>query len=329
MIAAMGDHDRDAILARRALFISAALAGIACTAHEPPSTPQPDATSVEPREPASDDPSEAETGEQQPAGAWPSWSEIMAQAPPLDVPEGLTEREHELLTSLADGQRRHYDALAKLWEAPPACGPSEADCKAWAEAIEAIQDATHTRAALCGYAPEVTNTYIERQHAHARYLQVVADMLLSALDASVEARTNSADSLAWASQRQRLELGRPHPCLSCMRPVASPITERVSFEPGQAALAQADSALASVHATHQHNGGSRLIVRGHADESEPDPELLARKRAEAVAARLIELGVPRRELEIRSYGSSLPITHAPSEAALNRRVDFEVVPPER
>jgi outer membrane protein OmpA-like peptidoglycan-associated protein len=320
MIAVMGDHDRDAILARRTLFISAALAGIACTSHEPPTT-QSSTVSVEPRE--------GETIEKnhERSGDWPSWAEIIAQAPPLAVPKGLTEREHELLSYLAEAQQRHYDALAPFWSAPPACGPSEADCAGWEDAVNAILDATYLRAPLCGYLPEITNTYLERQYAHSRYLGLLAEMLIEALDATVDARANPADSNAWEAQRQRLEQGRPQPCLSCMMPMATAITERISFEIGQATLPNTDSELQHASTIHQSNRGSRLIVRGHADPGEPDADALARKRAEAVAAHLIKLGVRRAELEIRSYGSSLPITNAPSEAALNCRVDFEVVPP--
>lgn len=330
MIAVMGDHDRDAILARRTLFISAALAGIACTTHEPPDSPQSTSVSVEPREPAEDPGRSEDKGEGESEGVWPSWSEMMAQAPPLDVPEGLTESEHSRLTSLAEAQRHHYEALGKLWDGgPPACAPSEADCGAWAEAIATLNQVSDRLDArpLCGTSPEVTNTIVERQRVHALYLRSIIAMLLEALDATVEARANPADTTAWASQREDLGKARPRPCLSCVRPTAQPITERIPFEPGQAVLPTSDNELQRVRATHQSNAKSRLIVRGHADPGEPNAETLALERAKAVAARLIELGIARADLEVRSYGTSLLITSAPTEAALNRRVDFEVVPP--
>lgn len=326
MIAGVGDHDRNAILARRALFISAALAGIGCTTHSSPNEPEPATDEppkvvVEPPVPSSEPPTDGER---------PSWAEIMDAAPPLDVPVGLSASEHELLTYLASNDRRRYDELGKIWTALPECSPSATDCLAWTKAIEVMLDATDASGPLCGYSPEVTNTYLERQRAHAKYLREISEMLLADLDAAVEARVNAADSEAWEAHRQRLAEGYPRPCLSCMAPRADPIIDAVSFAPGGAKLATTvDATLASAAATHQHNRKhkAKLIVRGHASASEADPESLARQRAEAVAEALIGLGVDRREIEVRNYGSSLPISSDPDEAALNCRVDFEVVLP--
>jgi len=331
----VGDHDRNAILARRALFISAALAGLACTAHESANEPDsgPGTKQVDPPNVVVESPNPTVDEPRPVDGARPSWSEIMAAAPPLDVPEGLTANERELLTNLASRVRERYQELGKIWSALPECSPSEADCQAWARAIDGIANASSGGwGPLCGYSPEVTATHLQREGAHAWYLRDISDRLLAELDATVEARANPADTKAWQVQRARLELGHARPCLSCVAPTAEPITDAIPFGPGEAKLTRStdvDNQIEAASSTHQHNRNYRckLIVRGHASADETDPDSLARQRAEAVAEALIERGANRRHLEIRSYGASLPISNNPAEAALNRRVDFEVVVP--
>lgn len=334
MIAGVGDHDRNAILARRALFISAAFAGLGCTTHSPSNEPEaePSASSVDPPTVVVEPPP---VGSEEPPtdGVRPSWSEVMAAAPPLDVPAGLTETEHGLLTHLASFQRGRYDELAKIWHVLPDCSPSAADCEEWTHVIERIRQVNpQDYGPLCGYSHEITNTYLQRERAHDQYLLKISDMLLADLDAAVDARVNPADSEAWQTQRASLHEPQPTPCLSCRRPLAAPITDAIPFAPGEAKLTQStdvDQRLVSAHATHQSNGRSKakLIVRGHASPSEADPESLARQRAEVVAEALIALGANRRDIEVRAYADSLPISSDPAEVALNCRVDFEVVVP--
>jgi outer membrane protein OmpA-like peptidoglycan-associated protein len=316
----MDDHDRDAILARRALFISAALAGLACTTHEPPEQPdpQPDQHAVAPNEVEGDPVRPTD-------GSRPSWSEIMAAAPPLEVPQGLSKSETELLNGLASSMRGRYAELEKVWTTLPGCAPSQADCEAWAASVQAVMNTTLDWGALCGHTPETTSTYVERERAHEAYLRKVGDMLLADLDVAAKAHTAAADVAAWNDMREST-LVSPHPCLSCMAPTAEPVLERVSFDDGQAAPAAQvqDEVLARVAEIHENNRKTRLIVRGHADPGEPDPNGLAKRRAEAVAAALIQLGVRKAELDVRSYGASLPLTRDAAQAEQNRRVDFEV-----
>jgi outer membrane protein OmpA-like peptidoglycan-associated protein len=328
MIGGVGDQDRNAILARRALFISAALAGIGCTTHSSPNEPEP-TESVEPPKVVLELPSGAT--KRPTDGERPSWAEILAGAPPLDVPEGLTASERALLTNLAENQRGSYEALGKIWSALPECSPSAADCQDWTEAIEIIRNTAYDNwGPLCGYIPEMTYTYLQRERAHQRYRQRIADMLLADLDAAVDARTNPADIEAWRTQRAQLLDEAPRPCLSCVAPTAVPITEAILFATGDATLSGADPVLLmSVFATQQRNRHhkAKLIVRGHASPSETDPESLARQRAQAVADALIASGADARHIEVRSYADALPISNDPAEAELNSRVDFEVVMP--
>jgi outer membrane protein OmpA-like peptidoglycan-associated protein len=317
----MHDHDRDAILARRALFISTALAGLACTTHEPPEQPDPQT------EQHAVAPHEVEGDPVQPTdGTRPPWSEIMAAVPPLDVPKGLSKSETDLLTGLESSMRGRYAELEKVWTTLPACAPSQADCEAWAASVQAVMTAQIDWGALCGYMPETTSTYLERERAHEDYLRQIGDLLLADLDAAAKALTAAADVAAWNELRASM-LGQPHPCLSCMAPTAEPVIERVSFDDGQAVLAahMTDDVLARVAEIHKTNRKTRLIIRGHADPSEPDPDGLAKRRAEAIATVLIQLGVRKAELDVRSYGASLPLTRDAARAEQNRRVDFEVV----
>jgi outer membrane protein OmpA-like peptidoglycan-associated protein len=319
----MNDHDRDAILARRALFISTALAGLACTTHEPPEqpNPRPEQHAVAPNE-VEGDPVQSSDGTR------PPWSEIMAAAPPLDVPQGLSKSETDLLTGLESGMRGRYAELEKVWTTLPGCAPSQADCEVWAESVKVIMTAQDNWGALCGYSPEMTNTYLERERAHEAYLGQVGDLLLTDLDAAAKAHTAAADVTAWNNLRASM-MGQPHPCLSCRAPTAEPVLERVSFEQGQAALAAhvtlTDEVLERVAEIHKNNRKTRLIVRGHADPSEADPDGLAKRRAEAVAVVLMQHGVRKAELDVRSYGASLLLTRDAAQAEQNRRVDFEVV----
>jgi outer membrane protein OmpA-like peptidoglycan-associated protein len=323
----MHDHDRDAILARRALFISTALAGLACTTHEPPERPdlQPEQHAVAPNEveEVEDNP----VHEQPTDGARPSWSAIMAAAPPLDIPAGLTEREAELLSRVESRVRNKYAELEKVWTTLPVCAPSQAECEGWTASVQAINTTRPETGPLCDHSAETTNTVLERERAHDDYLKKISELLLADLDAAAKAHT-AADVEAWNDFRWTLRRAQPSPCLRCAQPVAKAVTARVPFGDGQATL-PADlmvHLLRRVVTIHITNGPARLIVRGHADPSEPDPDGLAQRRAEFVATELIGQGVGKAGLDVRSYGAKLLLTRDAAQAEQNRRVDFEVVP---
>jgi outer membrane protein OmpA-like peptidoglycan-associated protein len=310
----MHDDDREAILARRALFISAALAGLGCTSHEPAAELDPVVDQqpvVRPGQPL------AGSGD----GKRPSWAEVMAGAPPLDVPEGLTKREQELLTRLRGDMQRRYETIEQIWTELPTCRPSAADCEDWAAAVTAIADAEEDYGPLCGPSPEVNYTFVARKRAHLAYVSEIATLLLADLDALALALR---DQTAWEQQRGRSG-ARPEPCLSCARPSAFPVTDAIAFDAGQGTLTtKQDYVLDGVVRTHAKNGKALLIVRGHADASEANADTLARERAEVVAKALIGRGINEGDIEVRSYGTKLPIRRESSE--LNRRVDFEVAP---
>jgi outer membrane protein OmpA-like peptidoglycan-associated protein len=74
---------------------------------------------------------------------------------------------------------------------------------------------------------------------------------------------------------------------------------------------------------------SRVIIVGHADKSELYPDVIGRKRAEAVKAYLVkERGVDESRITVKSAGSSKPLDTGTSamSRAKNRRVDVIFVP---
>ncbi len=71
------------------------------------------------------------------------------------------------------------------------------------------------------------------------------------------------------------------------------------------------------------------MIIGHADKGERTPEVIARKRAEAVKRSLtVERGVDASRISVRSAGSSKPLDTGTSASARarNRRVEVITVP---
>jgi outer membrane protein OmpA-like peptidoglycan-associated protein len=74
---------------------------------------------------------------------------------------------------------------------------------------------------------------------------------------------------------------------------------------------------------------SRVIVVGHADSSERYPDVIGRKRAEAIKAYLVkERGIDEARISVKSAGASKPLDtgKTPAARAKNRRVDVMFVP---
>ena len=74
---------------------------------------------------------------------------------------------------------------------------------------------------------------------------------------------------------------------------------------------------------------SRVVVVGHADSKERYPEVIARKRAEAIKTYLVkERGVDEARITRASAGASKPLDTGTSAAARakNRRVEVIFVP---
>jgi outer membrane protein OmpA-like peptidoglycan-associated protein len=102
------------------------------------------------------------------------------------------------------------------------------------------------------------------------------------------------------------------------------------FPPNRDRLNNVDKAcLDDVASRLRQDPRSTVVIIGHADKGERTPEVIARKRAEAVKRYLTaERGVDASRISIRSAGASKPLDTGTSASARarNRRVDVIFVP---
>jgi peptidoglycan-associated lipoprotein len=104
----------------------------------------------------------------------------------------------------------------------------------------------------------------------------------------------------------------------------------ILFEYNSFAVSEKASALLRKISDHvQKKSDIKLIIGGHCDERGSDEYNLAlgEKRANAVEAYLVGLGVDKKRMTTISYGEERPRNSGKTEAAWaeNRRVQFEVV----
>lgn len=114
---------------------------------------------------------------------------------------------------------------------------------------------------------------------------------------------------------------------------ASPPIETVYFDLNDATLKPESQAKLAVLSQWlaEHRTSRQLFIEGHADKTggEELNEQLAERRAQAVAAFLLEKGVDQARLTTRGFGASRPVP-APSQAeahAKSRRVEIYLVNP--
>jgi outer membrane protein OmpA-like peptidoglycan-associated protein len=102
------------------------------------------------------------------------------------------------------------------------------------------------------------------------------------------------------------------------------------FPPNRDRLNNVDKAcLDDVASRLRQDPRSTVVIIGHADKGERTPEVIARKRAEAVKRYLtVERGVDASRVSVRSAGANKPLDTGTSAAARarNRRVDVITVP---
>lgn len=309
------DIDRAAILARRAMFITTALAGLGCTAHEPPvvttgiSTPP--LTAPEPCLSIAVDRGR--------------FAPVAALAPPLTVSDKLTGAEMSDLKDLETRLRAAYASLVRAYEATPiACSPGTPDCEAaWTQVVEDLRDVRAAiRERLCGGGETVGE--LQRTAEHRRFITEVADKIEAELAAAAAADANAREKwAAWSRQ-----ISPPQPCLKCGIPPPqsfgfdSRTPLAISF-PQDSAERPDDRMIKGLKDLLDNHAKQRVILRGHADPSEKEPDALALARAEAVQRMLVGMGVDPTRLAVKSYGAELPIGSLATDRgrALNRRVD--------
>jgi len=324
------DRHRDAILGRRAIFLTTALAAIGCsTTKDPgPHGQTPTATTPPVTGPA------ITTRTVVTPGLHASWDKVMQQAPPLDVPAKATAKERSHLESLKTSFEPKYEAVRQVWLLVPKCDPADEGCASWkqlAGKAKSMYDATRGRRfGSCGHASGRTGFVAARQQAHHAYVASLIKQLEADLGRLAEGYGKDGGE-AWARMLEDAQKPPPMPCLSpCRRPDVEDITVNVPFAKDDASLREADSAVAQALRNammRQQNHGTKatLVVRGHVDASEAKGDALAAERARAVAQWLVAKGIPAADVKTATMGSHLPIASG-GDGSANRRVDFEVVP---
>lgn len=342
--------DREAILARRALFLSSALAALSCSPASPSgtsTTPTVKVTSVPtPNTGGATVPTGTSTGpdvdRQPPKVAQKPWEEVVAAAPPRTVSTKLSKGEQEELNQLNTWLDKAYASVREIWAANPGCDPAKPDCRdGWRALGEKTRIAnehagTFSRA-LCG--PSDTNppTYSLRLARHRAFLgQLLADAVEH--KNQIAASYSAQGEQEWRKIAANATTPPPMPCLSCAPPQVYPIGAFVSFADGSDALDTNDpkvqSALTALKdgiGRQPNTAQGKVRVRGHADPKERDVDRVALGRAKAVVAWLGKNGVDPKRLEAVGIGAEATIANGATAegAAANRRVDIELVLPPR
>lgn len=315
------DHDRERILARRAIFVTTALAALGCSSQQPQEGHPSDGGPAAARSsaPATAQPSAHPTAV---ATAQPSrlraWSEVIEQAPPLSVAASLPEAEKTDLEELRGRLAPIYDALGVAWSAAPTDCPPK-DCRdKWEAAAAAIQAARDSvKPGLCGDWGGMG--YRQRLDEHRSFLAKITKELEGGL---ADAAMGHGDATTWPKMVNRPP--PPQPCLDCAMPQEPGVVGHhgllaVLFEANASSLnPKGEADLAAIPLDRP------LVIRGHADPEEADAIALARARAESVKQALVKRGAKAASLTILSLGSDLPIATSkrPEGKAKNRRVDF-------
>ena len=109
------------------------------------------------------------------------------------------------------------------------------------------------------------------------------------------------------------------------------IREYVHFASGSSAVPPEAGTLldAVVDTMRAHPEIKSVVVEGHADLSEPNPQPLSDERAKKVVAALVKRGVDAARLVAKGYAAAHPIADNATAAGRdrNRRVEFRVAEP--
>lgn len=320
-----GDEpDRDAILARRAIFVTTAIAAFSCSSQtETNSNPSSQASLTVELSAAASAPLPVASASAAPARQLSSFDEKMKDAPPLAVAPTLPDKEREELTSLERQLRAAYDEIGKVWNARPDCNARESSCQpAWKAAATVIAKYKEgLDGPMCGFYQGAA--YIQRFKAHDAYLKLLVNEL------EIDLEKSSKMGGRWWTDLLAQSVA-PHPCLDCAMPrvpalmlQAEPFA--VEFEDGKSALSPAGEKRLLEIKEALAKDTDVFEVRGHADPSEGgDRGALALARASAVKEFLVKNGAEAKRLVVKSYGDTVPIANGtPQGKAKNRRVDFE------
>ena len=117
-----------------------------------------------------------------------------------------------------------------------------------------------------------------------------------------------------------------------------PLEVTIGFPDGGSELSEgAEAAIAELLASEEVKRGGSITIGGHSDSDGTDDANLraSQRRADAVAAKLVEGGVDEARITVIAFGEQNPVKPnalpdgSPNEAgrAANRRVDIRVAPP--
>lgn len=321
------DWDREKILARRALFVTTAVAALGCSSQGGQSTPTSATTETAAPTGAATTAATATANVPTKPVELRAWTEVEKTLPPLSVGASVTGPEKEELDALKERLAPHYAAIGKVWASPPPCAPKDCpdDWKAAAKAILGARDAVE------GPGPCGEWGGIALRQRRAEQTRTIMALTKELEDALADAALAHGDATSWA----KLVVLPPPPlaCLKCAPPMRPGVLEGghwgapvgVLFAEGSSTIEKgAEEALGKIVADSK----DPIIVRGHADPAEPDPKKLAQARADAVRDHLVKKGV---KANILSFAADLPIASSATDEGKrkNRRVDFAFKTPHR
>lgn len=306
-------NPRDIIIARRALFVSTAVAALSCTPKESVDKPT-SATNT----------STTPTAQPEPAKPPRPWGAVMKEAPPLAIPKTAADRERQQLEALTTSMKERYGLVRAVWTATPGCDPAAKTCDDWNELqskLEKLYRAIDNgMPGGCEGLYGTTASVVQRRQAHWQFMRARITEIEEHL-AELAKGYGKAARKKWRRQLEKAKEPPPRPCLSpCAMPDVTDIVVAVPFGDNSAELDDAAKAPLNrvLSAQKRHAGKAKLVVRGHADASEKDPSGLATARAKAVRDWLVAEGISAAELSVASFGADYPV-------GKDRRVDFEVV----
>lgn len=304
--------DRGAILARRALLISSALASFSCST-TPPAATDDGATLVTLPTADSAAPGSASVATSVLAPTdvprLPSWKETLAKAPSREVPNTLPPAVRQMLENLNRGFEALDKSVQPLWEAGEGlCDPKLPECRAaWRALGDHLLNAHETTRqwsrSLCGGSSEPP-AILARQAKQRVFLIERLDEAEAHWSKLAAAFGPLADQ-EWQKHVSKSKVAPPMPCLSCMAPRAWTVANVVKFPSDSAALDASGKQEVS-NLLQQFKAQKRpLEVWGIALTSEKEAALVAKKRAEAVRDEMVRGGYDKAMLEVVVIGAGL------------------------
>jgi outer membrane protein OmpA-like peptidoglycan-associated protein len=326
--------DRNAILARRALLVSTALAALSCSSPDGPTTLTPTSSTAQ----VSGSAVASATATSQPGAPMPTWEEVSKNAPPRGIPKAAGALERQQLEWFERSLDEDYASVKAVWQGIPDCDAADPDCRGkWRELgqrAKAMYDATRgPMIGGCGGANGETASLNARKTAHHKFLtSLIVDAERHASDRAKSFSPQGEQE--WLKLMANAKQPPPMPCLSpCPMPEVASIRNSVAFAKDKGTPSATDAELKQILdgivAAHKANRKpSKIVVRGHADPREANPAELALARAKAIADLLVKGGVPKTSIDTAAFGAEYPIENGatPEGAASNQRVDFEAVP---